>query len=129
MPLSFNEELKKFLTKYDVRIVDDNRRRNKMVPFHINSKIEDPYTAIYGRVETEKIYTIEIPESDLHDLLEFHHRVEESIKRTGSMDVFEYFLKEKDEERNIRNTYSAVKKAYDQYQMLLKLAQSGDIDA
>lgn len=123
------DKAKKFLNRYQMDIVDTNRRQQKcyLPPrYSISARYADDelYQAIH--YETETLFTIQIPESRLESLIEFHDRVEESMKYTGSMDMFNHFLQKQDDEREFREKHPAVQKAYEQYRMLYKLARSGD---
>jgi hypothetical protein len=109
-----------------MEIVDSNRRYQRYMPMYLmgldkygNRPCEIPY-------ETEILHTIQIPESSLDRLMEFYERVEESMKYTGSMDVFNHYIQRQKDEKSFREKHPAVQKAYDQYQMLYKLAMSGE---
>lgn len=122
------EKARKFLYRYDMQIVDSNHRKQRYVMPEISvldrydfDKISQP---IY--YETETLFTIQIPESRLESLVDFHNRAEESIRSTGSMDMFNHMLQKQKEEKAFREKNPAVQKAYEQYQMLYKLAKSGE---
>ena len=120
------DKAKKFLYRYNMDIVDSNRRRQI---YNMHSKyiarFDDEYLHQPMHYETETLFTIQIPESRLEALVEFHDRAEDAIRQTGSMDMFNHFLRKQDEEREFREKHPAVQKAYEQYQMLYKLARSG----
>ena len=122
------EKARKFMYRYKMEIVDANRRQHYIPPMPISTryKFEDEYLNYPIHYETETLYTIQIPESRLESLLDLHERVEESMKYTGSMDVFNDYIRRDKEERAFREKHPAVQKAYDQYRMLYKLAKSGD---
>lgn len=122
------DEARKFLYRYNMEIVDSNRRQQKYVmpKFSPRYSIEDEFLHHPIYFETETLYTIQIPESRLEALLEFHSRAEESIKYTGSMDMFNHFLQQQKDEKEFREKHPAVQKAYEQYRMLFKLAKSGE---
>lgn len=79
--------------------------------------------------ESETLHTIQISDSDLTALYDFYNRVEESMKYTGSMDIFNHYIQREKDEKKFREQYPAVQKAYEQYRMLFKLAKSGDGNA
>jgi hypothetical protein len=117
---------KEFLQRYNMEIVDSNRRYQRYMPMYLmdldkysNGPCKIPY-------ETETLHTIQIPESSLERLMEFYERVEESMKYTGSMDMFNHYIQRRNDEKSFRERHPAVQKAYDQYQMLYKLAMSGE---
>jgi hypothetical protein len=117
---------KEFLNRYRMNIVDSNRRYQSYVPSYIGGfdKYDQPYRDI--PYETETLHTIQIPDSSLERLMEFYERVEESMKYTGSMDVFGHYIQRQKDEKSFREKHPAVQKAYNQYQMLYKLARSGE---
>lgn len=126
--LEKSEKAKKFLYRYNMEIVDGNRRLQKYVMPDIG--VLDRYDfdkfAQPMHYETETLFTIQIPESRLESLVDFHNRVEESIKYTGSMDMFNHMIQKQKEEKAFREKHPAVQKAYEQYQLMYKLAKSGD---
>ena len=50
-----------------------------------------------------------------------------NIKETGHYRMFEMLMQQKEEEKYLREKYPAVKKAYEQYSLILKLAESGEL--
>lgn len=125
--LEKSEKARKFLHRYNMEIVDNNRRRPvyNIPEFRSSDRYADAYLAQPIVYESETLYTIQIPESRLESLLDFHERVEDSIKYTGSMDMFNHMLQRQKEEKAFREKHPAVQKAYEQYLMMLKLAKSG----
>lgn len=120
------DKAKKFLYRYNMEIVDTNRRQQRYVMHpRYTARYYDEYLHQPMHYETETLFTIQIPESRLEALVEFHDRAEDAIRHTGSMDMFNHFLRKQDEEREFREKHPAVQKAYEQYQMLYKLARSG----
>lgn len=120
---------KEFLRRYNMDIVDSNRRYQRYLPMSLNFRELDTYdkNSYYNvQYETETLHTIQIPDSSLEHLMDFYERVEESIKYTGSMNVFDHYLQRQKDEKSFREKHPAVQKAYEQYQMLLNLARSGE---
>lgn len=126
--LEKTENARKFLNRYRMDIVDTNRRQQRcyIPPLTQSYKIDDEFLNYSIQYETETLYTIQIPESCLEDLVDFHNRVEESMRYTGSMDMFNHFLQKQEEEEKFREKHPAVQKAYEQYRILFKLAKSGE---
>jgi len=117
-----DEKLKKFCKNYDVRIVNDTQRHARYRPPTFFSYESDASLVRNDIInyETEKLYTVQIPESRLKTLVEmeqrfFNHRLE------GVRDMFETLMDKEREEAYYRNTNEAVKKAYEHYSMLLNL--------
>lgn len=126
--LEKSEKAKKFLYRYNMEIVDGNRRLQKYVMPDIGvlDRYDFDKLAQPMHYETETLFTIQIPESRLESLVDFHNRVEESIKYTGSMDMFNHMIQKQKEEKAFREKHPAVQKAYEQYQLMYKLAKSGE---
>ena len=119
---------REFLSRWRMTIVDSNRR-TPSYPKHITYYQYDDINNMPTHYETEILHTIQIPESALEALVDFYERVEESMKYTGSMDVFNHYIERQNADKAIREKYPTVQKAYDQYMMLHKLAKSGENNA
>ena len=111
--------LDEVLEKYRVRIVDSRRQQRYIHPMKLYAMVDshgnslDPTTFM-----TETLFTIEIAESDLDrmgDHLSSFHQVRNPFDRE------EIYLRE----AYIRKKNPAVKKAWENYKMLLKLAAEG----
>lgn len=119
------EELKQFCENYEVRILNDQKRRAR---YHPPRFFTDPANASIIRddvvqYETEKVYTLEVPESRLRALVELERRFFKWQKHTkNEIDFFEMLMSKEREEAAIRYSNDAVQKAYEQYSMLLNLA-------
>jgi hypothetical protein len=73
--------------------------------------------------ETEQVYTVEIPEGRFRALVEMEQRFFKWQRHNqGEVDMFQTLMDKEREEAHYRHTNSAVKKAYEQYSMLLNLA-------
>jgi hypothetical protein len=79
--------------------------------------------------DTERLLTIEIPESDLEKIKDFEEQVFNNMKTYGSHHyrIFETLMEQKEQEKFLRNKYSSVQKAFEQYSMMLALAKSGEL--
>jgi hypothetical protein len=49
------------------------------------------------------------------------------MKQTGHYNLFEVLMEQKEQEQYLRTKYPAVRKAYEQYSLMLKLAESGEL--
>ena len=49
------------------------------------------------------------------------------MKKQGHYRLFENLMEQKEQEKYLKNKYTAVRKAYEQYSLMLKLAQSGEL--
>jgi hypothetical protein len=79
------------------------------------------------QVETEPLYTIEITEDELVRMAEFENQVFNNMREKGHFNMFEVLMEQKKREKMLRTKYAAVQKAYEQYSMVLKLAESGEL--
>ena len=119
------EELNKFCQNYEVRVLNDSKRRAR---YHPPKFFTDPCRADLIRndiveYETEKVYTVEIPEGRLRTLVEMERRFFNYVAHHDKpIDMFQTLMDKEREEAHYRNTNQAVKKAYEQYSIMLNLA-------
>jgi hypothetical protein len=120
-----NEELKQFCINYEVTVLNDQKRRAR---YHPPRFFTDPENASVIRddivpYETERVFTVEIPESRLRALVELERRFFKYQKHTaGEVDFFDMLMQKEREEAAIRHQNEAVQKAYEQYSIMLNLA-------
>jgi hypothetical protein len=118
-----NEKLSKFCKNYEVKIVDDQKR---FARYHRPQFFTEPLNASVIRdsvdFQTEKLYTVELPESRLNTLVEMENRFMNFRNSNHSRDMFEMLMDKEREEAHFRFTNEAVKKAYEQYSIMLNLA-------
>ena len=120
-----SKELDQFCENYEVRVLNDSKRRAR---YHPPKFFTDPSRADLIRndiveYETEKVYTVEIPEGRLRTLVELEQRFFKWQEHTkGEVDMFEILMDKEREEAHYRFTNEAVKKAYEQYSIMLNLA-------
>ena len=119
------DELNKFCENYEVRVLNDSKRRAR---YHPPRFFTDPSRADLIRndiveYETEQVYTVEIPEGRLRALVEMEQRFFKWQRHSkGEVDMFETLMNKEREEAHFRHTNSAVQKAYEQYSIMLNLA-------
>lgn len=119
-----DENLKKFCKNYEVKVVNDTQRYARYRP---PSFFTDPARADIIRndlvdMQTETLYTVQIPESRLKALVELENRFYNHRNSDGMRDMFETLMDKEREETFYRNSNEAVKKAYEQYSIMLNLA-------
>lgn len=118
-------KFKKFLENYDVTVLNDTGRyRRDTVP----SFFQDPKRANYIKKEfgspenSETLYVIQIPESSLNNLIEIENRFFKGYEHgKGQLDLFNCMIEKERLENDLREQHSSVKKAYEQYSMLLNM--------
>jgi hypothetical protein len=119
------KELEKFCENYEVKIVNDTGRYARYRPPVFFSEPERADIVRSDIIEhmTEKLYTLQIPESRLRTLMEMERRFfNNNPHEKGYSDMFEMLMSKEREEAHFRNTNEAVKKAYEQYSIMLNLA-------
>jgi len=120
-----SKELNQFCENYEVRVLNDSKRRAR---YHPPKFFTDPSRADLIRndiieYETEKVYTVEIPEGRLRTLVELEQRFFKwQAHNKGEIDMFEMLMDKEREEAHYRHTNAAVQKAYEQYSIMLNLA-------
>lgn len=125
-----DKEVREFVSRHGVRIIDSNKRAYRHN--RVNTKLfqfQDDYNKFINEnmcFETETLYTVEITESELDRIAKFEEQVFNNMSQKGHYNMFETLMEQKERERRLRDTYPAVKKAYEQYSLMLKLAESGD---
>lgn len=78
-------------------------------------------------VLTDYELTIRIRESELEKISDFENMVFNNLKNQGHYNFFNIVMQQKEEEKQLRNAYPAVQKAYEQYSLMLTLAKSGQL--
>ena len=118
-----DEKLKKFCENYEVKIVNDQKRyaryrRPQFFTEPLNASIIQDTMDF----QTEKLYTVDIPESRLNTLVEMENRFMNFRNNDHSRDMFELLMDKEREEAHFRHTNQGVQKAYEQYSIMLNLA-------
>ncbi len=129
---SQNNNLRKFCEHHSIRVLDTNKRAHRYHKVNLNY-FRDPgnFDMIQSHIDvvhdTEPLYTVEIAASELERIAEFEEQVFNNMKETGHYRMFEMLMEQKEQEKYLRDKYPAVKKAHEQYSLMLKLAQSGEL--
>ena len=119
------EQLDQFCKNYEIQIVDDQKRRAR---YHPPKFFTDPSRADVIRndlvdYETEKVYTLQIPESRFRALVEMEYRFFGHHNHGYSdSDMFAMLMEKEREVSWHRQSNAAVQKAYEQYSIMLNLA-------
>lgn len=128
------DKLKEFLEKHNIVILDTNKRWARRGPIrHSYFTDEEDFnkiTSYASDFETERLVTLSIPESDLYRIQSFEEQVFNNMKQHGAQHymMFNVMMEQKEKEKYLRNRYTAVKKAYEHYSLMLKLAEHGEIE-
>lgn len=123
--------IKDFCQSHNIKVLDTNKRAHKYHKIDIRY-FSDPMD--YNRVnpmameyETEPLYTIEIAKSELEKIAAFESQVFNHMKQKGHYDMFNMIMEQKEREKYFKEKYPAVRKAYEQYSLILKMAESGEL--
>jgi hypothetical protein len=126
------ENVKKFVEHHRINVIDDNKRAYKHT--RMNTKFfqfPDDYNMMTAtqaiQYETVKLLTVEITEDTLERIADFESEVFNNMREQGHYRMFEHLMEQKEEEKHLRNKYPSVKKAYEHYSLMLKLAESGEL--
>lgn len=127
-----NDNIKKFAEHHRINIIDDNKRAHKHtrmdVKYFQNPKdYNDLMSTDAIRFETVKLYTVEIAENELERIADFESEVFNNMKQANHYNMFVNLMDQKEQEKYLRDKYPAVKKAYEHYSLMLKLAESGEL--
>lgn len=120
-----NDELKDFCKNYEVNVLNDQKRRARYNPprFFTDPIRADIIRTDIDKFETERVFTVEIPEGRLKALIELERRFFKWQRHNqGEIDMFQMLMDKEREEAYYRNTNPAVQKAYEQYSIMLNLA-------
>jgi hypothetical protein len=120
-----DENFQDFCKNYEVRVLNDQKRRAR---YHPPRFFTDPDRADIIRndiieYETERVFTVEIPEGRLKTLVEMERKFFNYVAHHDKpIDMFQTLMDKEREEANYRHTNAAVQKAYEQYSIMLNLA-------
>lgn len=120
-----DDKVKKFCKNYEVSILNDQKRRARYYPpkFFSDPERADIIRKDLVEWETEKVLTVEIPEGRFSALVEMEDRFFAHHQHNyGPIDFFQTLMDKEREEAYLRETNPAVKKAYEQYSLMLNLA-------
>jgi len=125
-----NDVIRKFCQDHKINLLDTNKRASRYHKVNVKYFRDSmDFNRVYEDivVDSEPLYTVEIAESELKRIANFEQQVFNNMKQHGHYEMFNILMEQKEEEQRLRNKYPAVKKAYEQYSLMLKLAESGEL--
>jgi hypothetical protein len=127
-----DDNLKSFIQDHRINVLDTNKRAYRHTRMNTRFfQYPDDYNMMTAtqvqQYETERLYTVEITESELNRIADFESRVFNNMREHGHYNMFETLMEQKEQERMLRDKYQAVKKAYEHYSLMLKIAESGEL--
>lgn len=118
--------------RHGIRVLDTNKkayRRRILPPKYFTSATDmNVVEALNIETLTEPVYTIEITLDELEGIAKFEDQIFNKMANRGHYDLFTYIMEQKEKEKELRDRYTAVRKAYEHYSTMLKLAAGGDLD-
>jgi hypothetical protein len=127
-----DKELQDFFMRHGIRVLDTNKkayRRRVLHPKYFTSATDmNVVEALNIETLTEPVYTIEITLDELEGMAKFEDQIFNKMANRGHYDLFTYIMEQKEKEKELRDRYTAVRKAYEHYSTMLKLAAGGDLD-
>lgn len=124
------EIVKSFCLSHAIKILDTNKRAIIHTKVNLNYFTNsDDYNWIKEELvrDTEPLYTVEIAESELRKIAQFESQVFNHMKQKGHYDMFNAIMEQKEREKFLKEKHPAVKKAYEHYSLMLKMAESGEL--
>ena len=122
--------IKEFCKSHQIRVLDTNKRAHRYHKINLNY-FRDPMDFNIVQQEivgmSEPLYTVEIAESELEKIAGFESQIFNNMKQQGHYDMFNVMMEQKEHEKILCKKYIAVKKAYEHYSLMLKLAESGGL--
>ena len=125
-----NDNIREFCEHHRINILDKNKRAHRYHKINLSYfRNPEDYNAVNQEIipMTEPLYTVEVAESELERIATFESEVFNNIAKHGHYRMFETLMEQKEHEKYLKNKYPAVKKAYENYSLLLKLAESGEL--
>jgi hypothetical protein len=122
-----DRETYKFLERYRAQFVDNPiRRRRTYMPTHLEDyRMDETATDQYMRSHTEPLVTVEIPHSALDVIVENDVRYNELLREFMSYSYKGDMSDSLRREHYLKRSNAGVRKAWDHYQLMLKLAWEG----
>jgi len=123
-----DKETNQFLKSYGAQFVDNpTRRRRTYLPTHMRDYCMDEFAMDpYMQSHTEPLVTIEIPHSALDVIVENDVRYNEILREFMNSSYREVDISDSlRREQYLKRTNAGVRKAWDHYQLILKLAWEG----
>jgi len=125
-----NAFIKDFCYAHNIKVLDTNKRAYKSKKINVDYfKYPNDFNIIDQQIayDTEPLYTVEIAQSELEKIAEFESQVFNHMKAKGHYDMFNMIMEQKEKEKFLKEKYPAVRKAYEQYSLMLKMAESGEL--
>jgi hypothetical protein len=123
-----DKETHLFLERHRAQFVDNlTRRRRTYLPTHLRDYYMDEHTAVeqYMRTHSEPLVTVEIPHSALDVIVENDTRYNIILEQFNRDSYKGSIADDLRREHYLKRNNAGVKRAWDHYQLMLKLAWEG----
>lgn len=120
-----NKKIDQFFKNYEIKVENNMRRRaiRRPPPMYFTDPTDASIcVSDHAHIQEELLYTISIPESRLKALVELEERMSRYVHVDGGHDLLSALLDKERQEATLRQQNEGIKKAYEQYSMLLNLA-------
>ena len=124
------DTLKKFCYDHNIKVLDTNKRAHRYAKINLSYfRYPNDLNIVDRQIvqDTEPLYTIEIAFSELEKIAEFESQVFNHMRAKGHYDMFSMMMEQKEREKYLRTKYPAVQKAYENYSLMLKMAEGGEL--
>lgn len=126
-----DKKIQEYCMKHSIQVIDKNKRAHRHTRANISYfTAPDDYNICQmgnTKFETEPLWTVEITPSEIEKIAKFEEQVFNYMKESGHFNMFEMLMEQKEKEKFLKEKYPAVKKAYEHYSLMLKLAESGEL--
>lgn len=119
------DEFASFLKRHDISIVNTEKKFSRHTPTYNYFSTPLDYNSIHcvSQIETEPLYTIQIPESELKRLQKFEDQVFNNMAQNGHFNLFQVLMEQKENEKRLQAMFPAVKLAYENYSLVLNICK------
>lgn len=124
------DKFREWTNYHNITILDTNKRVPRYQKLSVEFFIDElDYNSInrIHKFDTEPLYTVEIPESDLNKICEFEQQVFGNMRENGHYNMFKVLMAQKEQENYLKKKYPSVDLAYKHYSLMLKMAESGEL--
>lgn len=121
------KDVKDFCNRHSIRIIDASKKAHRITKLNytlVQTSQQFDHLA-HSEIfhDTEPLYTVEISESELERIAE----IEATVIEQGNYNLLEVLMAQQRHEKYLKDKFPSVKNAYEQYRLLLKLAESGEL--
>ena len=123
------DNFEKFLKRHDIKVVNKEPYYYVPQPSYSYFAHRLDYNIIESqmRYTTSSLYTVQITEQKLKYLQEFEDQVFNNMHQSNHYNLFQNLMEQKEMEKQLRDQFPALQKAYENYSLMLNLCKQGEI--